>query len=498
MAKGAPGVHCRMRAVAAGVTERWTALLPPLNERTRRLAATAESRAMDRDGVALVHEVTGLSQAMMIRGRRDLDAAAAGALPGGWPPAVRGHRPHARPGSEPVGAPRHPRRPRAPVVGDGPEGRGLARALQAQSPRVSATTVAPLLKARGDPLPAHRQRREGTQPPDPDAQFPHIATQTRRWQRAGVSVISVDAKKTEWVGDFKHPGRATSIVGDGGGSHGARLRLGKVELQRFATARGHTIHGSPFPPGTRPGNYVEHRLFRVISMNERGRPLTTFETIVDLIGHTRVQTGLTMWAEWDQGPYPTGIRITDEELDALALEYDAVQGQWNYTISPQSDSVIKPRALSQRLWVHPRPTVTVLRGRPRPPGPPGRTATESPADRRRRTASGYSGASAPAKRPSSARSLGPPRPRLAIRLGPGHVSATTSNNGAGTPAPGFFAVGCLTLSTLCLMVSNRWGCSGDEDGRRAYPGGRTGSQSAQCPGSLGGSRPDHACAVGCP
>ena len=77
-------------------------------------------------------------------------------------------------------------------------------------------------------------------------------------------------------------------------------------------------------------------------MNWRGRPLTTFETTVDLIGHTRTQTGLTVWAEWDQGTYPTGIHITKEEMEALALAYDAVRGQWNYTISPQFDSVINP------------------------------------------------------------------------------------------------------------------------------------------------------------
>lgn len=72
-------MHQRMRAVAAGVAERWTALLPQLNERTRRLAAAAESRAMGRGGVALVHEVIGLSQAPIIRGRRVWDAAAGGA-----------------------------------------------------------------------------------------------------------------------------------------------------------------------------------------------------------------------------------------------------------------------------------------------------------------------------------------------------------------------------------------------------------------------------------
>ena len=89
------------------------------------------------------------------------------------------------------------------------------------------------------------------------------------------------------------------LVADGGGSHGARVRLWKVAWQRFATARGLTLHVSHFPPGTSQGNYIDHRLFSFIRMNGRGRPLTPFETIVDLIGHPRTQTGLTVWAEWD-------------------------------------------------------------------------------------------------------------------------------------------------------------------------------------------------------
>ena len=125
------------------------------------------------------------------------------------------------------------------------------------------------------------------------------------------------------------------IVADGGGSNGYRVRLWKVELQRFATASGLRIHVSHFPPGASKWNYIEHRLFSFISMNWRGRPLTTFETIVDLIGHTTTGTGLTVWAEWDQGTYPTGIRITPAQVRALNLEPDAFQPQWNYTISPQ-------------------------------------------------------------------------------------------------------------------------------------------------------------------
>lgn len=129
------------------------------------------------------------------------------------------------------------------------------------------------------------------------------------------------------------------IVADGGGSNGYRVRLWKVELQRFATATGLRVHGSHFPPGASNWNYIEHRLFRVISMNGRGRPLTTFEVIVDLIGHTTTATGLTVWAEWDQGTYPTGIRITPAQVWALNLDADIFQPQWNYTIIPQPVSL---------------------------------------------------------------------------------------------------------------------------------------------------------------
>ena len=82
----------------------------------------------------------------------------------------------------------------------------------------------------------------------------------------------------------------TSIVAEGGGSHAARARLWKVALQRFATASGLTIHVSHFPPGTSQRNSIEHRRFSFLSMNWRGHPLTTFETIVELIGHTKTPT----------------------------------------------------------------------------------------------------------------------------------------------------------------------------------------------------------------
>ena len=203
MAKGAPFVHYRMRDVAAGVADRWTALLPQLNERTRRLTAAAEARAIGRGGVVLVHEVTGLSQATIIRGRRDLDAAAAGTLPGVVRRPGGGRRrrvdtdPTLGPDLDRLVQPVTRGDPMSPLLWTANSAEALARTLQAQEHRVSATTVAALLKERGYRLQANRKRREGTQHPERDAPFQHIATQTTAWQRAGVPVISVDAKKKE-------------------------------------------------------------------------------------------------------------------------------------------------------------------------------------------------------------------------------------------------------------------------------------------------------------
>ncbi len=193
-----------MREVAAGVAERWTALQPQLNERTRRLAAAAESRAIGRGGVALVHEVTGLSQATILRGRRDRDAAGAGTLPGVVRRPGGGRRrlvdtdPTLGPALDRLVQPVTRGDPESALLWTAQSADALARALQAQGHPVSATTVAALLKERGYRLQANRKRLEGTPHPERDAQFQHIAAQTTAWQQAGVPVISVDAKKKSW------------------------------------------------------------------------------------------------------------------------------------------------------------------------------------------------------------------------------------------------------------------------------------------------------------
>jgi hypothetical protein len=130
--------------------------------------------------------------------------------------------------------------------------------------------------------------------------------------------------------------RATGllITADGGGSNGTRCRLWKVALQRLADELGMAISVRHFPPGTSKWNKIEHRLFSQIAINWRGRPLTSHEVIVEVIASTRTETGLYVRAELDTNAYPTGVKVTDAELEAVNLRPAKFHGEWNYTIRP--------------------------------------------------------------------------------------------------------------------------------------------------------------------
>ena len=108
-----------------------------------------------------------------------------------------------------------------------------------------------------------------------------------------------------------------------------------MSFNSWPTRPGLTIEVSHFPPGTSKWNKIEHRLFCHITANWRGTPLTTYETIVDRIGNVRTATGLRVRAELDAGEYPTGVTVTKEEMDALALVPDAFHGEWNYKLLPR-------------------------------------------------------------------------------------------------------------------------------------------------------------------
>jgi hypothetical protein len=125
------------------------------------------------------------------------------------------------------------------------------------------------------------------------------------------------------------------ITADGGGSNGSRVRLFKVELQNLADETGLTLQVCHYPPGTSKWNKIEHRLFCHITQNWRGKPLTTRETVVELIASTTTRTGLTVQCELDTRSYPKGIKVTDEEMETLNIKGDIFHPEWNYTISPR-------------------------------------------------------------------------------------------------------------------------------------------------------------------
>src|SRR5579871_10267 len=125
------------------------------------------------------------------------------------------------------------------------------------------------------------------------------------------------------------------ITADGGGSNGSRNRLWKRELQQWADESGLALTVCHFPPGTSKWNKIEHRLFAFISQNWRARPLLSYAIILDLIANTTTSSGLTVESYLDTATYPTGVAVTDAEMDALRIERDPFHGEWNYTIRPR-------------------------------------------------------------------------------------------------------------------------------------------------------------------
>jgi Rhodopirellula transposase DDE domain len=140
-----------------------------------------------------------------------------------------------------------------------------------------------------------------------------------------------------WEGRKLYPeARTLLITADGGGSNGWRLRLWKLELQGFADESGLLLSICHFPPGTSKWNKIEHRLFSFISSNWRGEPLRDYETIVNLIASTTTAKGLKVTCRLDRRKYPTGRKVSVEEMKRVNLRPNKFHGEWNYTIEPQS------------------------------------------------------------------------------------------------------------------------------------------------------------------
>ena len=406
-----------MVCIVDTIRSKYTVLEPMLDERTKRLWAATEARALGHGGIARVAEATGMSRTTIGAGLKEL-ASGVGLEPREQPSAKRSRRPGggrkrltdkdtdlsaALDGLlEPVtcGDPCRPLRWTCHSAAQ------LAEQLTRMGHPVSERSVNRLLHEQGYSLQANRKTLEGRQHPDRNGQFVFINRRVRAFQKLRQPVVSVDTKKKELVGAYRNVGREWRakgqpepvhvhdfpdpqqgraipygvydltantgwvsvgidhdtaafaveslrrwwlqmgqscypkaqrlfITADGGGSNGSRNRLWKYELQRLADELGLKISVAHFPPGTSKWNKIEHRMFCHITQNWRGRPLLSYEIIVNLIAATTTGKGLTIKSEIDAGAYPLGTKITDEQMAGLSIRRDTFHGEWNYTLIPR-------------------------------------------------------------------------------------------------------------------------------------------------------------------
>ncbi|MFD4024081.1 ISAzo13 family transposase [Streptomyces sp. NPDC058576] len=397
----------RPEGIEAVLAAKFQVLLPHLDERQRRLAigrkhcrwgmaASGSSPLQPGSGRprSRVGRLTGLRSGPVGAGAPSRRRAEEGGRDGLWAAA----------GTAGLVEPDERGDPMSPLRWTTKSTRKLAAELTRQGHRVSADTVAGLLREEGFSLQAKAKTIEGAQHPDRDAQFRYLKEQARDHRDAGDPVISVDSQK-ELIGDYRNaghewqpagqplrvkthdfPGQAEKaipygiydmtantgwvsigtdhdtaafavasirrwwqavgrhdypgarrllITAYGGGSNGYRTRGWKTQLADLAAETGLEITVCHLPPGTSKWNKIEHRLFSHITMNWRGRPLTSHEVMLQTIAATTSRTGLTVQAELDSGEYPTGIRVNDDEIAALPITRHRFHRDWNYTLHPQ-------------------------------------------------------------------------------------------------------------------------------------------------------------------
>ena len=162
------------------------------------------------------------------------------------------------------------------------------------------------------------------------------------WVSVGIdhdtAQFAVNSIRSWWqhLGQQRYPNATRlQITADCGGSNGNRVRLWKVELQRLADDTALEIGVCHLPPGTSKWNRIEHRLFSYITINWRGKPLYSLQTVINLIASTTTSTGLEVYARLDDGSYPDKIRVPDEQIAAVNLHGDTFHPEWNYTIKPK-------------------------------------------------------------------------------------------------------------------------------------------------------------------
>ena len=162
------------------------------------------------------------------------------------------------------------------------------------------------------------------------------------WVSVGIdhdtAQFAVNSIRSWWqhLGQARYPNAGRLVItADRGGSNGNRVRLWKVELQNLADQTGLEIRVCHLPPGTSKWNRIEHRLFSYITINWRGKPLRTLQTVINLIASTTTTTGLEVYARLDDASYPEKIRVPDQQIQAVNLHGDQFHPEWNYTIKPK-------------------------------------------------------------------------------------------------------------------------------------------------------------------
>ena len=396
----------------AGLKQKFHAVWPLLDERTRRVMAANEALSLGFGGISEVHRACGLSRKAIAKGIEEIQE---GIVPA--PGHVR--RPGAGRKSITVSDPRLMEAlekmidsqtrgdPESPLRWICKSTRTIAEQLGRKKHPISHAKVAQILHDLNYSLQSNRKTEEAADHPDRDAQFRHIGAAVKKCMRQGIPVISVDTKKKELIGNYDNAGQQwlpakqpkkvqghdfpspevpraypygiydlgrnagfvnvgtdhdtgafavasirgwwrfegrrlypdTSmllITADGGGSNGSRLRLWKLELQKFADQTGLSISVCHFPPGTSKWNKIEHRLFSFITSNWRGEPLRDYETIVNLIAKTTTAKGLKVTCRLDRRKYPTGRRVSDDEMENINMERNKFHGDWNYVIKPKN------------------------------------------------------------------------------------------------------------------------------------------------------------------
>ena len=371
--------------------EKLSVLLPALNEKQKRLLVGAEAIELGYGGISFLSNITGMSRNTIARGIREIEHGDEDATrirnKGSGRKKLTVKYPEIQNCIEDLIEPETRGDPESPLRWTCKSVRNISDFLRDKGYSASRQSVARILHEMEYSLQGNRKTKEGKDHPDRDKQFRFISKLCKQFLSNSDPVISVDTKKKELVGEYKNEGRewhkkhngievnshdfpdpkvskaipygiydignnsgwvnvgitsdtaefAVSsirhwwqyigsrryphskkllICADAGGSNGYRLRLWKKELQKFADT-------------------IEHRLFSFISINWRGKPLTSYQVIINLIKSTKTKAGLVVKARLDKKYYMKGKKVTDYEMKNLKIVKNSFHGEWNYTIKPR-------------------------------------------------------------------------------------------------------------------------------------------------------------------